>query len=196
MSLLSPILRILQQRFILCQKLTLSINKIGETFVKYQTVSSFCLHNNRAQMLLAGFLIFTWHLTFSVSLWSPCHNVTMSHLLMCSCHCVVTRTSCQFSLLCRLWLWWSVPGSSLAPTELWVWPPWPGPGTRASAARLLDIRHQAPGASSQTWSHHQEPSGPIMEPRHTQPAAHWRKSESAHPQGSVDKACEDLIQDA
>ena len=137
-------LRILQRRFILCQKLTLSINKIGETFVKYQTVSCSCLHNNKENRYYSPIF------PCSQGTWPP------KRLLVHICHMLLMTPSPVTVMLPQGLVvgspqWWSVHDSSLAPTELWVpSPQWHGPGTRASAARCLDIRARA---SSET-SHH------------------------------------------
>lgn len=135
-------LRILQRRFILCQKLTLSINKIGETFVKYQTVSCSCLHNNkenRFHSLFSSCSQGTWPPKFKASLGSQ-----MSHALVMLLHQGLGVSPPQ---------WWSDPGSSLAPTELWAPVAWTG----HSGLGCPMFGHQDPGLiwdSSLGQEHH------------------------------------------
>ena len=88
---------------------------------------------------------------------------------------VVTRTCCRISSL-----WWSVPVSSLAPTEMWA-PPVAWTGHSGLGHPMVGLRHRA---SSETWSHHSHHSVRSHRAKYNWPHTDATKNYSCHPQGS------------
>ena len=97
--------------------------------MKYQTVSSFCLHINREQMFLSAFLLIFSRNLISNAFWDhKCHM-----LLKGFCFLMLLRGLVVESPLC----------GDQSPSALWhqlrcELPRWHGPGTQASATRWLD----------------------------------------------------------
>ena len=179
-------LRILQRRFILCQKLTLSINKIGETFVKYQTVSCSCVHNNKENRYYSPIF------PCSEGTWPPkrllghkCHMLLMTPSPVT--HCDVATVTC----------WW-LSSVMTSPRQLsgtnWVvspLPQWRGPGTRASAP---DVWRSGPGPHLRRVITRSGASWSVMEPCHSHTTGRTLTQKWVFPSTrveAVDKACED-----
>ena len=168
-------LRILQQRFILCQKLTLSINKIGETFVKYQTVSCSCLHNNKENRYYSPIFLCSHHKALDLLSVSWVTYVTSSWW-----HPLLSLWCCHKDLL------WALLSDDQSTTALWhqlsCESPPPSGMDRALGPRLPDVWTSGPGPHLRRVITRSGASWSIMEHR-PQQALHWRKNESFHPQG-------------